>query len=174
MINRETEFVKELENLINCFSVENESNTPDFILAQYLRGCLTNFANIVNAREKWYGRGPKFVEPPENEPYDPLKRIEDFIFPAIHSRGASTVVEKLPSDPQEGNTGAYPTPERSTFRRELSEWMLNGNPKPERMIDPATYLEVVYFGGGKYFIPSEDQPWFDSIIRIHRPTKIGS
>ena len=33
-------FERELESLINRFSKENDSNTPDFILAQYLLGCL--------------------------------------------------------------------------------------------------------------------------------------
>lgn len=53
-----TEFEKELETLINRYSIENESNTPDFILAEYLRGCLNVFAKTVAAREKWYGREP--------------------------------------------------------------------------------------------------------------------
>jgi len=52
----ETEFYKELENLINRHSMENDSNTPDFILAKYLANCLKNFNEIVNDRERWYGR----------------------------------------------------------------------------------------------------------------------
>jgi hypothetical protein len=56
-----TEFEKQLEHIINCHSIENESNTPDFILAEYLRGCLDVFAKTVTAREKWYGREPKFL-----------------------------------------------------------------------------------------------------------------
>lgn len=55
-------FHKELEQLINKYSKENGSNTPDFILAQYLEGCLENFNVITRAREKWYGREPKPVE----------------------------------------------------------------------------------------------------------------
>lgn len=55
-------FVQELENLINCYSIENESNTPDYLLAEYLRGCLDVFAKTVMAREKWYGREPKLSE----------------------------------------------------------------------------------------------------------------
>ena len=49
------EFEKELEMLINKHSKENESDTPDFILAQYLKGCLANYAETVKARDKWYG-----------------------------------------------------------------------------------------------------------------------
>lgn len=45
----------ELANLLNRFSAENRSNTPDFILAEYLRGCLDLFDQTVRQREDWYG-----------------------------------------------------------------------------------------------------------------------
>ena len=35
-----TEFRQELESLINRHSMENASNTPDWILADYLAACL--------------------------------------------------------------------------------------------------------------------------------------
>ena len=47
-------FEKELENLINRYSIEDESGTPDFLLAAYLRGCLNIFATTIQAREKWF------------------------------------------------------------------------------------------------------------------------
>lgn len=59
-----TEFInfrKELQQLINRYSVENESNTPDFILANYISGCLDVFASTVKERENWYGRGKDSV-----------------------------------------------------------------------------------------------------------------
>lgn len=49
-------FREELEALINKHSMENGSNTPDFMLADYLMECLSAFDRVVNAREKWYGR----------------------------------------------------------------------------------------------------------------------
>lgn len=51
-------FRKELETVINRYSQENGSNTPDFILADYLTNCLLAFDSAVNARERWYGRKP--------------------------------------------------------------------------------------------------------------------
>jgi len=48
-------FRKELEYLINMYSKENVSNTPDFILADYLQVCLNAFDMTVNARDTWYG-----------------------------------------------------------------------------------------------------------------------
>lgn len=44
-------FRKALEELINEYSKENGSNTPDFILADYLIDCLDAFDNAVNRRE---------------------------------------------------------------------------------------------------------------------------
>lgn len=49
-------FREELEMMINKFSKENGSDTPDFILAEYLVGCLTVFDKTTTQREKWYGR----------------------------------------------------------------------------------------------------------------------
>jgi hypothetical protein len=41
---------------INATSSENGSNTPDFILAEYLVDCLTAFDKAVTKRGEWYGR----------------------------------------------------------------------------------------------------------------------
>jgi hypothetical protein len=51
-----TGFEQNLRRLINAQSVENLSNTPDFILAEYLSGCLNAFNYAVQRREQWYGR----------------------------------------------------------------------------------------------------------------------
>jgi hypothetical protein len=49
-------FKRELAGLINYCSLENMSNTPDFILAEYLTDCLVAFTAASRAREKWYGK----------------------------------------------------------------------------------------------------------------------
>lgn len=51
-------FEKELGQLLNSYSRENASNTPDFILARYIAGCLRAFEAAVLRREEWYGRDP--------------------------------------------------------------------------------------------------------------------
>lgn len=55
----ESQFLEELTHLINKHSQENESNTPDFILAIYLKGCLATFSEAIQLRENWYGRDPR-------------------------------------------------------------------------------------------------------------------
>ena len=44
-----------IEEAINRTSAENKSNTPDFVLAQYLIDCLTAYDKATNVRDKWYG-----------------------------------------------------------------------------------------------------------------------
>jgi hypothetical protein len=65
-----TTFVAELENLINKYSKEKGSDTPDFILANYLARCLNNFDMTIKDREKFYGREAKEVENPPKNPED--------------------------------------------------------------------------------------------------------
>lgn len=54
-MEKQANFQKELAALLNKYSAENGSNTPDFILASYLKGCLDVFDNAIAAREVWYG-----------------------------------------------------------------------------------------------------------------------
>lgn len=61
-------FEKELEGLINRHSQENASNTPDFILAQFLRSCLDAWNTGVQQRENWYGRDPRPGSPIRPDP----------------------------------------------------------------------------------------------------------
>ena len=49
------EQIKELQHTINRLSLENDSNTPDFILAAYLYDCLQAFNRASTRREQWYG-----------------------------------------------------------------------------------------------------------------------
>ena len=49
---------EEIRAAINTRSLENSSNTPDFILARYLVRCLDAFDLAVIEREVWYGREP--------------------------------------------------------------------------------------------------------------------
>jgi hypothetical protein len=58
-LGRYKEFQKELEQLINKYSMEVPSDTPDFILSDYLMSCLESFNRCSNRREEWYGRKEK-------------------------------------------------------------------------------------------------------------------
>ena len=83
------DYVKEIAALLNRHSVENDSNTPDFIMAEFVSKCLDAFNNAVRERERWYGRThdarkaegqrpgwvPGDAEPPPSGPTD-TERLE--------------------------------------------------------------------------------------------------
>ena len=82
------EFKKDLIGLLNKHSMENGSNTPDFILGDYLVNCLLSFNSISKQREKWYGRDlsisssiPIFTTdiPQPSTPESTLKAFETFM-----------------------------------------------------------------------------------------------
>ncbi len=61
--HKEPTLREQVAGLLNQRSMENGSNTPDFILADYLIRALEAFDNAVVERERWYGRnneGPAF------------------------------------------------------------------------------------------------------------------
>ena len=49
-------FETELAELISRHALENASNTPDFVLAQYLCACMLAFDTATQQRETFYGR----------------------------------------------------------------------------------------------------------------------
>lgn len=49
-------FREQLQHVINTHSMENGSDTPDHILAEYMGDCLSAFDKAVSHRERWYGR----------------------------------------------------------------------------------------------------------------------
>lgn len=52
----DSELRREIAAALNRASAENGSDTPDFILADYLLDCLSAFDSAIAAREVWYGR----------------------------------------------------------------------------------------------------------------------
>jgi hypothetical protein len=71
------ELRKRIEQAINATSSENGSDTPDFILAEYLTDCLGAFDKAVKWREKWYGREAVLCEiqltPPDDSTIPPSR-----------------------------------------------------------------------------------------------------
>lgn len=62
----------EIKHAINRVSGENGSNTPDFILAEYLVSCLAAFDRAIHARERWYGYAMHVAMPDTiSRPYPP-------------------------------------------------------------------------------------------------------
>jgi uncharacterized protein (DUF1778 family) len=53
---------REIRDALNRASAENGSNTPDFILAQYLTASLNAFNDAVVARANWYGHEDGIID----------------------------------------------------------------------------------------------------------------
>jgi hypothetical protein len=68
-------FKTQLERFINRHSLEGGSDTPDFLLADYLVQCLALFDVTIAAREQWYGRHlrgtPAMALPAQETPQAP-------------------------------------------------------------------------------------------------------
>jgi hypothetical protein len=45
---------RELSALLNSYSVENRSDTPDFVLATFMLQCLSAFNVATRMRTNWY------------------------------------------------------------------------------------------------------------------------
>jgi len=65
--DKKVQLIQEFASAINKVSAENGSNTPDFMLANYLVMCLDTFDHIVKMRDDWYSvslkpGGSHFIE----------------------------------------------------------------------------------------------------------------
>jgi len=57
-IIKEPTFQSELTELLNKYSQENGSNTPDWILSTYIIDCLYAFNSAFQTRHTWYNAKP--------------------------------------------------------------------------------------------------------------------
>ena len=76
-----TNLLEELTRLLNYYSEENESNTPDYQLAEYMLGCLGLFNRAIQARDAWYGMNPEpgvewWTRVPEPPRLPPSRQVE--------------------------------------------------------------------------------------------------
>lgn len=64
MEETEVPFPVALQRLLNKYSMEQESNTPDFILARYLNGCLNIYNETMKSRRVWFNDDGTMEERP--------------------------------------------------------------------------------------------------------------
>jgi len=55
IVTNDTKFYRELTSLLNKYNKENDSNTPDYILINYILGCLRTFNHVISQRDSWHG-----------------------------------------------------------------------------------------------------------------------
>lgn len=68
MRTKHRKFRQQLEALISSYSMENGSDTPDFILADYLADCLELYDRTTARRTRWHERAA------EMEAFEDTKR----------------------------------------------------------------------------------------------------
>lgn len=91
-------FEEELRHIINKHSMENGSDTPDFILADYLLGCLENFGQVAKRRDQWYSRDqtpPHNPDPPPMSGPSAQDVLKDITYMGDRILGALKVVADL-------------------------------------------------------------------------------
>lgn len=62
-MSKREEMIRELAGVFNSHSYENESNTPDFILAEVALDAVDSFNKTVATRGNWWGEDLKFPSP---------------------------------------------------------------------------------------------------------------
>ena len=83
---------REIAAVLNRHSLENASNTPDFILAQYLLGCLAAFDVATQQRETW--AAAVFEPPQQDTPAPPQPSTADLLTaPSPEDVGQGEVAE---------------------------------------------------------------------------------
>ena len=100
---RMDEFSRELSSVINRFSMENPSGTPDFILGDLLTSVLASYNDAVQKRAEW--------------------RMESVELPAIERLVASVAEETNKSHFQKVLDGIID--EQATYRQQYFEYLMS-------------------------------------------------
>lgn len=131
-------FTKGLEELINSFSKENGSNTPDYILAQYLNDCLEAWNRNVVRRDQHNGFGDIREEQMED------KNMEE-------------ALQQLPIDePDDAELALeYAASDRERMKKEASDWWVGLNQDYKYNLLQKHFTEK-NFVEGKFHVSEED------------------
>ena len=54
-----TEFLKELAKVLNKHNIDTATDTPDYILAEYLNSCLRSYLIVNYNNRNWHGEENK-------------------------------------------------------------------------------------------------------------------
>jgi hypothetical protein len=72
-------FEDELQTLLNKYSRENGSNTPDHVLVGYLKESLAAFDKAVGRRDYWWGFDTEKASKGSTEPTETVKLPTDML-----------------------------------------------------------------------------------------------
>ncbi len=63
-VTEDSDLQLDIRHALNKYSRENNSGTPDFILAGYMLGCLEVFERTTRERAAWYGESVSMINCP--------------------------------------------------------------------------------------------------------------
>lgn len=92
--HKTTTLRRDLAAVLNTHSRESNSNTPDFILARYLIGCLEAFEQATAARAEWWSGSTKRMMPVAHPPYARPNKVINISTPGPDHETGSTERER--------------------------------------------------------------------------------
>lgn len=115
-------FIKALAGVMNSYSRENRSNTPDFILANFVDKCLFAFEDANNRRERWYGKYLSIMDDNKSPEQEIIDRIKEFDainatrhFTQAEGRAYSELMQEWATAVKEGRISAHAYMEDETI-----------------------------------------------------------
>lgn len=112
-------FELQLRRLLNTWSRESTSNTPDYVLCQFMALSLDAFDTAVNQRDKWYGFKPFDANAATNG--NALQRERDRLRSALNRAHAelNDVLNATPLDSPDGTASgfAYESEQQGPLKR---------------------------------------------------------
>lgn len=154
-------FKTRLELLLNEFSKETESNTPDYVLTMFLIDCLEAFNRAVGVRDTWHGR--------DNPPAELAAAAA--AEPAATGRGsaAAKLVKTVIKAKRRGWVKLPPRSNRQRFAvcnigdDNVTVW--RGSKRPDKFCSPQVIYPGSCFEGGTV-------PWTGPVM-LHFASKAG-
>lgn len=124
-------FEKELENLISRYSKDEESNTPDYIIAEFMKNSMDIFHRATKLRDNWYGGRRSVINDQDKmwevekigsstaEPITQYKQIAELVCSIFHHGNfkADTHNEKELESALK-SIGLWPTSEENIIKRQ--------------------------------------------------------
>jgi len=128
------DILRDLAAVLNCYSQENRSNTPDFVLAGFVLRCLHALDEAVNERDRWYHvalrPGASAIQFEVSEQVPPgkvLVKTEALSEEAIEELRRQVDESEMPPGPIEFR---HHLPTETDMRRILTENLMSGNLRP--------------------------------------------
>jgi len=159
MKNNTPTFREELTSLINRHSKENGSNTPDFILVNFLLLSLAALDNAVQSRDEWFGINPWDKVAPISKRVK-IKGYSGTVIPGVASHAGHGKKVKVRPERRNPTTDIVRAAMKATAKDVQSPKVVrDGTVKLKENKDLVKLgKEAVKYSTAKVHIPSDEKP----------------